>query len=126
MPIPPSQLDADVTPEMDAITMKALAKSPDDRYQSAKAMRDDCWRLLNGQSVTAHLPALVPAPIADGPGPTRALPPVDDLDPDPAGEDAAYFEEDEPEPRRRVSPATVVLVSLLLLLLGALACLRGC
>ena len=60
MPIPPSQLDADITPEMDAITMKALAKSPDDRYQSAKAMRDDCWRLLNDQPVTAHLPAVVP------------------------------------------------------------------
>ena len=53
MPIPPSQLDADITPEMDAITMKALAKSPDDRYQSAKAMRDDCWRLVNDQPVTA-------------------------------------------------------------------------
>ncbi len=120
MPIPPSQLDADVTPEMDAITMKALAKSPDDRYQSAKAMRDDCWRLLNGQSVTAQLPALVPAASADSSVPTRALPPVDDVDPDPAGEDAAHFEEDEPEPRRRVSAATVVLVGLLLLLLGAL------
>lgn len=73
----PSQLDADITLEMDAITMKALAKSPDDRYQSAKAMRDDCWRLLNDQPVTAHLPAVVPvddATPASSAGPTRALP----------------------------------------------------
>lgn len=120
MPVPPSQLDADITPEMDAITMKALAKSPDDRYQSAKAMRDDCWRLLHGQSVSAQLPALVPPPTPETPGSTRALPPVEDVPPDPAGADAAYFEEDEPGPRRRVSAATVVLVGLLLLLLGAL------
>ena len=42
--IPPSQLDPEITPDMDAITMKALAKRTDDRYQSAKEMRDDCWR----------------------------------------------------------------------------------
>ena len=30
---PPSDLDTDLPPELDAIVMKALAKSLDDRYQ---------------------------------------------------------------------------------------------
>ena len=110
MPIPPSQLDADITPEMDAITMKALAKSPDDRYQSAKAMRDDCWRLLNDQPVTAHLPAVVPvddATPASSAGPTRALPVQEELD-QAAAEDTFYTEEEEPPHKRGVSPATVM------------------
>ena len=122
MPIPPSQLDADITPEMDAITMKALAKSPDDRYQSAKAMRDDCWRLLNDQPVTAHLPAVVPvddATPASSAGPTRALPVQEELD-QAAAEDTFYTEEEEPPHKRGVSPATVMLIGLLVLLIGAL------
>lgn len=32
---PPSQLNPDVSPELDAIVRKAMAKSPEDRYQSA-------------------------------------------------------------------------------------------
>ncbi len=123
MPIPPSQLDAEITPEMDAITMKALAKSTEDRYQSAKAMRDDCWRLLNGQSVTAKIPAVAavadPGPVA---GPTRALPVDDYVDEEYDEEESDdFYEEVEPRERRRVSPATVVLVGLLVILLAVLA-----
>lgn len=125
MPIPPSQLDADITPEMDAITMKALAKSPDDRYQSAKAMRDDCWRLLNDQPVTARIPAVVPVTDAiptSSAAPTRALPEQEELDQAAAedAEDAFYTEEKEPPHKRGVSPATVMLIGLLVLLIGAL------
>lgn len=123
MPIPPSQLDAEITPEMDAVTMKALAKATDDRYQSAKEMRDDCWRLLNGQHVTARIPAVVAASDPNpGAAPTRALPIEDDPDYDATAE--TFFTEDEvvePDARqRRVSPATVVLIGLLVLLLAAL------
>ena len=128
MPIPPSQLDPDITPEMDAITMKALAKRTDDRYQSAKEMRDDCWRLLNGQPVTAQIPAIAVSETR-GAMPTRALPA--ELDPqfDPSDEAAINTSESElvaPEgseserPKRRISPATGVLIGLLVLLLGVL------
>jgi serine/threonine-protein kinase len=60
LPVRPSSLDGVITPEMDAITLKALEKDPDNRYQSAKEMRDDIARLLGGLSPTAHLPVVAP------------------------------------------------------------------
>ncbi len=59
-PVPPSHLDPVITEPMDAITMKALAKDPAARYQSAEEMRDDIGRLLAGQPVAA----VVPPPLA--------------------------------------------------------------
>lgn len=61
-PVPPSHLDPEITPAMDAITLKALAKDPADRYQTAAAMRADIGRLLAGQEVTARAPIPVPLP----------------------------------------------------------------
>jgi serine/threonine protein kinase len=59
LPVRPSLLDRVITPDMDAITLKALEKDPENRYQSAKEMRDDIARLLAGISPTAQLPAVV-------------------------------------------------------------------
>jgi serine/threonine-protein kinase len=52
-PKPPSQLNAQIPPELDAVVLKALAKNPDNRYQSADEMRLDLQRLLAGQAVEA-------------------------------------------------------------------------
>lgn len=41
VPAPPSQLNAAVDAEVDAVVLRALAKSPDDRYQSARDMKAD-------------------------------------------------------------------------------------
>jgi len=57
-PVPPSHLDPMITPAMDAITLKALAKDPEDRYQTAAAMRSDLTRLLAGQEVSARPPVI--------------------------------------------------------------------
>ncbi|WP_102144039.1 Stk1 family PASTA domain-containing Ser/Thr kinase [Mycobacterium hubeiense] len=48
-PIPPSQRNADISPELDAVVLKALAKNPDNRYQSAAEMREDLVRVHSGQ-----------------------------------------------------------------------------
>ncbi|MFI0826011.1 Stk1 family PASTA domain-containing Ser/Thr kinase [Streptomyces roseolus] len=52
-PQPPSNFDAEITPEMDAIVLKALVKDPDYRYQSADEMRADIEACLDGQPVAA-------------------------------------------------------------------------
>jgi serine/threonine-protein kinase len=52
-PQPPSYYDPEVPPVVDAIVMKALAKSPDERYQSADEMRADLERALDGRPVAA-------------------------------------------------------------------------
>ncbi len=49
----PSTLDPEISPEIDAITLKALGKSVDDRYQSALEMRTDIERALEGKQVLA-------------------------------------------------------------------------
>jgi len=52
-PIPPSQLNSDISPAIDSIVLKAMAKNPANRYQSAADMRDDIERALAGVPVQA-------------------------------------------------------------------------
>ncbi|MEU4829876.1 Stk1 family PASTA domain-containing Ser/Thr kinase [Streptosporangium sp. NPDC023615] len=47
-PIPPSQIDPDIPPWADAIVLKAMAKDPAHRYQSAGDMRADIQRAMSG------------------------------------------------------------------------------
>jgi beta-lactam-binding protein with PASTA domain/tRNA A-37 threonylcarbamoyl transferase component Bud32 len=64
-PLPPSQLDPEISPEIDAVVLKALAKDPAERYQSAREMKDDITRLLAGQQTTAQQATAV-VPMAAG------------------------------------------------------------
>jgi serine/threonine-protein kinase len=79
-PIPPSHLNPDVSPVLDAVVMKALAKNRANRYQTAQEFYDDLERVKNGQAVTAT-PILAGAAGADAtqvisrPQPTTVLPP---------------------------------------------------
>jgi len=52
-PIPPSRLDPDIPPWADAIVLRAMAKSPNDRYQSAAEMLADIQRAASGMQVAA-------------------------------------------------------------------------
>ena len=52
-PKPPSTLRPDVPPELDMVVMRALAKNPDDRYQSADEMEGDLDRVARGARVSA-------------------------------------------------------------------------
>ncbi|WP_250282943.1 MULTISPECIES: Stk1 family PASTA domain-containing Ser/Thr kinase [unclassified Frankia] len=57
-PQPPSSHDRTITPNADAIVLKAMEKDPDDRYSTAGQMRDDLERALAGRPIYAPPPQL--------------------------------------------------------------------
>ena len=106
---PPSTLDPDLPPEVDAIVMKALAKPVEERYQSAAAMRADIERFLAGKPVVA--PAVPAAGAA-----TTFLPE------DRSTETTSVFAgsaEPEAEERRKRWPLVVLALAVLGLLIAA-------
>ena len=52
-PRSPSEVNPSVTPQLDAIVLKALSKNPVNRYQSAAEMRADLVRVRSGQQPLA-------------------------------------------------------------------------
>jgi predicted Ser/Thr protein kinase len=52
-PPPLRGLNPDVPPSLEAVTLKAMAKNPANRYQTAIEMRDDLLRARSGQGVMA-------------------------------------------------------------------------
>ena len=52
-PTPPSAYDETLPPAVDAVVLKAMAKRPAQRYQSADEMREDLLRAAAGQPVLA-------------------------------------------------------------------------
>ncbi|MFE7765136.1 Stk1 family PASTA domain-containing Ser/Thr kinase [Streptomyces sp. NPDC057438] len=126
-PQPPSVFDPEITPEMDAIVLRALVKDPDYRYQSADEMRADIEACLDGQPVAATAamgsvgyggypddqPTTALRPDA---GATTMLPPV--------GPDDGYGGYDDRQGRRRQqkknNTSTILLVVAgVLVLIGA-------
>ncbi len=107
---PPSAHDEEITPELDAIVMKSLAKNVGDRYASAAAMKADIDRYLEGKPVQA--PAVAAAPLPS------FFPPED---PTRVG-GAVPADEDEPQHRRR---GPLILLLLLLVALVAAAVIFG-
>ncbi|WP_109004604.1 Stk1 family PASTA domain-containing Ser/Thr kinase [Streptomyces rishiriensis] len=125
-PQPPSVFDPEITPEMDAIVLKALVKDPNYRYQSADEMRLDIEACLDGQPVaaTAAMGSVgyggygddqaTTAMRADA-GATSMLPP---MNPD----DGSYGYDDRPDRRRqkKSNTSTILLVlAAVLVLVGA-------
>lgn len=112
VPSPPSTLDSEVTPAMDAVTLKALEKDPEHRYPTATQMREDLERVLTGATPQALLESnedaspddqatlLVPAVTAEE-SPTRTLnsTPAHAAPGGPVGDDVAN--EDETKPRKK-------------------------
>jgi tRNA A-37 threonylcarbamoyl transferase component Bud32 len=103
-PLPPSQLNPDVPPEVEAVVMAALAKDPAARYSSGGAMRDAL-----SAAATGEMPAAV--------GVGEATEPL-------AGGDTAVLPETAPPPSgppRRVPWVPWLVIAVILLALVALA-----
>jgi eukaryotic-like serine/threonine-protein kinase len=52
-PVPPSSINREVPPALDAVVMKALSKNPANRYQTAQEMAQDLERMRKGEPVRA-------------------------------------------------------------------------
>jgi eukaryotic-like serine/threonine-protein kinase len=120
-PTPPRQLNQDVPAPLEAICLKAMAKLPDNRYQTAAEMQDDLERFRNGQPVLA-------TPLLDPAATTQAIPrgdggadPTAMLGGPVAADRATRYAEPEEEEERRTSVGWVVVSLLALLAVGLAA-----
>ncbi len=54
--VPPSQVapDADITPELDGVVMRCLARDPKDRFARASEVRDEVEACLTGRRTSIH------------------------------------------------------------------------
>ena len=52
--LPPKKLDPSIDRPLDAICLKAMARSPDDRYASPRALADDIERWMADEPVSAY------------------------------------------------------------------------
>src|SRR5436853_157393 len=100
LPVPPSEKRGEIPRDLDLIVLRALAKDPAERYQSAEEMDADLERVLRGAAVSPATEEAATAIISRPPPPpvaptaiTQARQPVPFTPP------AAYYDYDEP--RRR-------------------------
>lgn len=114
-PTPPSSIAPEVPAELDAVVLKALAKDPAARYQSARELHSDLQR------VTAGLPVAAPAIGAwaggDGASATGVMPPAPA---EAAFDDPADDPPEEAPSRRGLAASALVLLVVGLFALGAL------
>ncbi|HSD48925.1 MAG TPA: protein kinase, partial [Actinomycetota bacterium] len=93
-PTLPSKLNRDVTPDLDAVILRALAKNSANRYQSAEEFRADLDRVRRGMPVETT-PLLAPPPAA-----TQVM--------TPAGSGTQVMPPPEPERSRWWIPVVVI------------------
>jgi len=109
-PEPPSHLNPDVSQELDAIVLKAMAKNPDNRFSSAAEMREDLARFLAGQKVQAT-PILADTTMVAAPGGGTQVLRQSDM----------YDDEPPPDDSKKRTGWYLLLTLLVLALLGLLA-----
>jgi eukaryotic-like serine/threonine-protein kinase len=118
IPKPPSELRAEVPADLDMIVLRALAKDPSDRFESAEEMEKELARVAGGGGVTSETAEAATAVLA-GAGLAEAAPtmisrrPVVAPRPDETYR-SRYYEYEEPRRRRR-RPVWPWLLAILLL-----------
>ena len=125
IPKPPSQVRRDVPHDLDLVVLRALAKDPDERYQTAEEMDDDLARVARGLSVASETADAATQVLAGSgvataatmvtPRSTRVAAPKPPARTPPAG----YYGYSAPPKRRR--PVWPWLLTLLFLALAGVA-----
>jgi len=125
-PKPPSKIRPEIPEELDAVVLRALAKNPEDRYQTAEEFSEDLHRVEAGlplapETSEAATALLAGAALVGGGGSTEVLagtavttpgsppPPTTRRPPPPYG--PGYYDE-PPKKRRRWAPWLLVLLLL--------------
>src|ERR671929_1371949 len=96
VPPAPSELRAEIPRDLDLVVMRALAKDPAERYQSADEMDADLARVQRGAAVSPATEEAATAIISRPPPPPAAPTAVTQLRTVPYAPPAAYYDYDEP------------------------------
>jgi serine/threonine-protein kinase len=125
VPVPPSEIRPELAESLDLVVLRALAKDPEDRYQTAEEMDDDLARVARGLSPSAETETAATnvlagagisgAPTIIAPRPTAVAPPAPPARTPPA---AYYGYEGPPRRSRSIWPW---LLAVLLLAAAAVA-----
>ena len=124
LPKPPSKIRPEVSEELDQVVLRALAKAPEDRYQTAEDFAEDLHRVEAGLPLAAATSdaatALLAAPGATIGGTTQVLPsdatqvapPRREAPRRPPPYTPGYGYDERPPKRRRWAPWLLVLLLL--------------
>ncbi|MEP6909763.1 MAG: Stk1 family PASTA domain-containing Ser/Thr kinase [Actinomycetota bacterium] len=116
-PRPPSLVRPEIPPDLDMVVLRALAKNPDDRFQTAEEMDAELERVAQGVGVTAETADAATAVLSGtmlSNAPTAIVPP---RRPPPAAR-PSYRYADPPARKRPIWPW---LLALLLVVLAGIA-----
>jgi eukaryotic-like serine/threonine-protein kinase len=114
VPEPPSSLREDVPHELDMVVLRALAKDPEDRYQTAEEMDAELDRVSRGLPVSAETEEAATMILTGGVNPldaTSVLRPSSGARPPVYAPTPVYYEEPPPH-RRALWPWLLALVLL--------------
>jgi beta-lactam-binding protein with PASTA domain len=116
-PRPPSVLRPEIPPDLDMVVLRALAKNPEDRFQTAEEMDEELQRVAAGAGVTAETADAATAVLSGtalSSAPTAIVPPRR-----PPARARTSYQYADPPPRRR--PFWPWLLAILLIVLALVA-----
>jgi beta-lactam-binding protein with PASTA domain/tRNA A-37 threonylcarbamoyl transferase component Bud32 len=117
-PESPSAKRAEIPRELDMVVLRALAKDPADRYQSAEEMDADLARVARGAAISPATEEAATAIISRPPSTAvTAITPPRTRETVPYAPPAAYYDYDEPR-RRAIWPWLVALLFVVAAIVG--------
>jgi beta-lactam-binding protein with PASTA domain/predicted Ser/Thr protein kinase len=115
-PRPPSSIRPEIPPDLDMVVLRALAKNPDDRFQTAEEMDAELARIADGGSVTAITADAATAVLS---GTSLANAPTAIASPRRRERRPSTYRYQEPPPRRRtIWPWLLAILGLVAALLA--------